>query len=309
MHRTAIVGIGLALAATLPTTSAISATGIEYSSHTYVSPTGVDGSGCSLTSPCATFQAALALTTAGGEISVLGTADYGPVTITQAVSIVNGGGFEAGIMVPSGGTGITINAGASDAVSLRGLTIEGAGVGQTGIRFNTGKSLIVESCVIDHLAVDGIEFFPNATSSLSVSNSLVADNGSDGIYVAPNGSGTVTAVFNHVETNNNSLGIGVYGNSSTGTTEATISESLSAGNGSIGIYGVQATLIVSHSVISYNSIGLEAGTGAKVALGRSTVTGNQVGWVAQGGALGSYGDNYINGNVGGQGAPTIIGVK
>jgi len=269
----------------------------------------VDGSGCSLTSPCATFQAALALTTAGGEISVLGTADYGPVTITQAVSIVNGGGFEAGIMVPSGGTGITINAGASDAVSLRGLTIEGAGVGQTGIRFNTGKSLIVESCVIDHLAVDGIEFFPNATSSLSVSNSLVADNGSDGIYVAPNGSGTVTAVFNHVETNNNSLGIGVYGNSSTGTTEATISESLSAGNGSIGIYGVQATLIVSHSVISYNSIGLEAGTGAKVALGRSTVTGNQVGWVAQGGALGSYGDNYINGNVGGQGAPTIIGVK
>ena len=38
---------------------------------------------------------------------------------------MNGGGFEAGIMVPSQGTGIVINAGPNDAVSLRGLTIEG----------------------------------------------------------------------------------------------------------------------------------------------------------------------------------------
>ena len=42
---------------------------------------------------------------------------------------MNAGGFEAGISVPSGGTGIVINARATDAVSLRGLTIEGGGTG------------------------------------------------------------------------------------------------------------------------------------------------------------------------------------
>ena len=94
--------IGLALATALPTVSAQA-----QSAHTFVSPTGNDSNpGCSIAAPCRTFQAALAATTASGEISVLGTADYGTFTINKAISIVNGGGFEAGIMVPSQGTGI-----------------------------------------------------------------------------------------------------------------------------------------------------------------------------------------------------------
>src|SRR5580698_8100383 len=104
--------------------------------RTFVSPTGVDSAACSLTAPCRTFAAAYAATDAGGEIAVLGTAGYGTLTINKAISIVNGGGFEAGVSVPSGGTGITINALANDAVSLRGLTIDGAGVGANGVQFN-----------------------------------------------------------------------------------------------------------------------------------------------------------------------------
>ena len=65
---------------------------------------------------------------------VLGTADYGTFTINKAISIVNGGGFEAGIMVPSQGTGIVINAGPNNAVSLRGLTIEGGPPARAGFR-------------------------------------------------------------------------------------------------------------------------------------------------------------------------------
>ena len=41
----------------------------------------------------------------------------------------------------AGATGITINAGVNDKINLRGLIIEGAGVGNTGIVFNTGKFL------------------------------------------------------------------------------------------------------------------------------------------------------------------------
>jgi hypothetical protein len=218
---------------------------------------------------------------------------------------VNPGGFEAGIIVPSGGTGIVISAGTSEAVSLRGLTIEGGGVGQTGIQFNTGASLTVENCVIRHVTGDGVDFLPNASSSLSVSNSLVADN-SFGILVWPSGSGAVTAVFNRVEANNNATnGIVVDGSNSTGTVKATVSDSVAANNGG---YGFQAftfaghaptTLMVVRSVSANNNqLGISAvGQGATLRVANSTVTGNTHGWEAiSPGIVASYGDNYIDGN-------------
>src|ERR1700690_2224915 len=182
MKIIAAFAVGLALAGLLSAAPAQA-----QATRTFVSPTGNDASAsCSLAAPCRTFLAAYALTNAGGEIAVLGTAGYGPLTISKAISIVNGGGFEAGIAVASGGIGITINAGTSDSVSLRGLSIEGGGVGATGIKFNTGKSLTVENCVIRHMTGDGIDFVPTtATSALTVSNSLLADNGVNGIVLGP----------------------------------------------------------------------------------------------------------------------------
>jgi nitrous oxidase accessory protein NosD len=59
---------------------------------------------------CQTFQAALALTAAGGEIYVLDSANYGAVTINKAVSITSEGAM-GGVLAPSG-AGITIAAGA-----------------------------------------------------------------------------------------------------------------------------------------------------------------------------------------------------
>src|SRR5262245_37789531 len=43
--------------------------------RTYVSGTGNDNGGCTASAPCKTFQAALALTMAGGEIYVLNSAN------------------------------------------------------------------------------------------------------------------------------------------------------------------------------------------------------------------------------------------
>src|ERR1700686_606026 len=171
MTRTAIViAAVLAFGAALPTFPAQA-----QNARSFVSSTGSDANTCTLAAPCRSFAGAYAKTNAGGEIDVLNTAGYGPLTITGAISIVNDGGT-ASILVPSGGIGFTITAGASDAVSLRGLTFEGAGVGQTGILFNTGQSLTIENCVLRHVTGDGIDFLPNATSNLFVSNTLVADN-------------------------------------------------------------------------------------------------------------------------------------
>jgi hypothetical protein len=91
--------------------------------RTYVSGVGKDSNPCTASSPCQIFQAALALTVAGGEIYVLDSANYGAVTINKAVSITSEGAV-AGVLATSG-AGITIAAGAGDVIKLRGLDIDG----------------------------------------------------------------------------------------------------------------------------------------------------------------------------------------
>src|SRR5262249_6314859 len=93
------------------------------SGRTFVSAgTGSDLNACSRSAPCRSFTAALAVTNAGGEVIALDSGGYGPFTVSKAVSITSPGGVYAGLTVPSG-TGVTINAGASDVVRLSGLTI------------------------------------------------------------------------------------------------------------------------------------------------------------------------------------------
>jgi hypothetical protein len=100
MTRTTIViAAGLALAAMLPALPAQA-----QNTRSFVSGLGNDLNNCSLAAPCRTFQHTHDQTNAGGEIAVLDTAGYGAVTITKSISIVNPGGVEAGISVPSGGT-------------------------------------------------------------------------------------------------------------------------------------------------------------------------------------------------------------
>src|SRR3954452_17098066 len=83
---------------------------------TFVSGEGTNSGTCaSPATPCRTFQFALGQTSPGGEIKAREPADYGPVTITQSISITGVDG--AGINTPSGDD-ITINAGPNDTVNL-----------------------------------------------------------------------------------------------------------------------------------------------------------------------------------------------
>jgi parallel beta helix pectate lyase-like protein len=311
----AIAAIGVALTGALPAVPAVA----QAAPRTFVSPTGNDSNkDCSITAPCRTFKAAFAATKAGGEISVLGTADYGILTVNKAISIVNGGGFEAGIMVPHNGFGIWITAGPNDAVSLRGLTIEG---GAGGILFQSGQSLTVDNCMI-HRADIALSFGSTATSSLLVSNSLLVDN-NFGAQVAGLGSGTVSAVFNRVQANNNKdsvagtgVGITVSGVDSTGTVKVTVYDSIASANGDSGFFVstrpgyAPTTLMLFNSVAANNERGLVANGGATIRVAHSTVTGNNLGWVtSNGGVMQSYGDNYIDGNQTSESAPPGIAHK
>src|SRR6266700_1271084 len=156
--------------------------------RTFVSGQGSDSNACSVSAPCRTFQAALALTNAGGEIFVLNSANYGAVTITKAVTITSEGAV-AGVLA-STGVGISINAGASDVVNLRGLDIDGGKTGVMGIQFSSGSALNIQRSVIRSFTGSGVNFAPTGASSLFVSDTMVSTNQGNGILV----SGGVAAV-------------------------------------------------------------------------------------------------------------------
>src|SRR6266508_3465371 len=157
--------------------------------RTYVSGAGSDNNPCIASSPCRTFRAALALTIAGGEIYVLNSADYGPVTINKSVSITSEGAV-AGVLASSG-VGITIAAGTSDVVNLRGLDVDGGNTGSVGIQFNSGQSLNIQKTVVRGFVNMGINFAPNSASTLYLGDTTLTNNRSSGILVTSSGSGTV----------------------------------------------------------------------------------------------------------------------
>lgn len=263
---------------------------------TFVSSTGSDASPCSRLQPCRLLSAAIAKTVARGEITILDPGNYGQLTITKGISIVNEGVGAAGVLVQAG-TGITINAGPGDEIHLRGLIIEGRGLGPTGLRFNTGGSLSIQNCAFHNFTGNAIEFFPAGNSHLFVSQTLASDNAVDGFRIEPTGAGNVTAVLNRVEAHNNSGGVIVRGGGA-GTVKVTVNDSVAARTQGTGFLsasaGAATSLMLVRSVAANNAFGVaQIGANAIARLAQSTVTGNDFGLS---GPVLSYGDNYINGN-------------
>jgi hypothetical protein len=273
----------------------------------FVAAQGSDANPCSFALPCRTFQHAHDTVAAGGEVDVLDPAGYGALTITKAISI-QGHGF-SGISVGSGLIGILINAGANDAINLNGLLIEGSGTGATGIRFNSGKSLVVENCVVRNLTQNGLAFVSTAASlqTLSASASFFTDNAGTGILIQTHGTGAVTAAVDHVGLyDNGTSGLTADGNAGTGALNVAVRDSIAAHGSGVGTTGfaVQSgagqspsTLILTRAKATGNNIGISAtGTQATLWLAQSTVTGNVNGYTNTSAAIRSYGDNAIDDN-------------
>ncbi len=237
------------------------------------------GSCGSIQSPCPTLQAAFNVTANGGEIDVLDPGDYGPLTITHAVSI-QGHGW-ATVTAPSGAIAITVNAGVGDNINIRGVLLDGGISGTAGIYFTSGATLNIQDSVIRNFygstSALGINYIPSSTSQLFVSNTVVSDN-SKGISIA---GGTANAVLDNVAIENNPL---------------------------FGVLVVNgATCMVRNSTFADNGNGMNAVLNGTIRVTRSTITGNSAGWLAAGdGSVWSYGDNNIDNNGAGNGAPPGI---
>jgi hypothetical protein len=246
--------------------------------RTFVASTGVDSNPCSLTAPCRTFTQALSSTASGGEIIVLDSAAYGPVTIAQSVSIVAPPGIYAGVTVFSG-AGITIS-GAGVVVSLRGLTVNSQG-GSTGIQFTQGNELHLERIHASGFS-GGVGIDVTADASItSVDEASVEDN-TVGIRIgAP--TTIARAYLDHVRANNN----GSNGIQATDKSLITVRDSITMKNFN-GIHadtqssaaGASAIIEVANCLTMLNvnagirAITNGASTTSLVRVSDSTITGN-----------------------------------
>jgi hypothetical protein len=282
----------------------------------------MDANPCTITQPCATFARAYSLTLANGIIAALDPGKYGPLTITGPITI-NGYGWAA-ITGPASGNAITINAN-SGKVALAGLEIDGAGTANNGILFNSGASLTVSDSVIQNFAGNGISFLPISLSNISVSHTRVGKNGGTGILVQPQGSASATADFEQVQTQDNGAnfyGISIDATATTGTVNATATDSVSSNNGGGFIataFNPGTTLMLVRCAASNNHTGVQAGISTRgedsgdVYMTQVAITGNVIGWqnATSSGSEGvfSYGDNTIDANASGNTAPPSIPKK
>ena len=206
------------------------------------------------------------------------------------------------------GNAITINAGPTDEVQLRGLTIDGSGTGANGIVLNSGAGITVTNCVVQNFVPgsgNGILLQPTSGLSFIITNTLLSRNGAFGLYYHPT-SGTPAAygVIDHVIATDNNSGIGIDSSLATGgSTTVAISNSVASNNPGNGIYANTVNSLVLRvsidgSKISGNGHGIDAEDSSQVFLGSSTITGNTVGVYnnAVPGLMSSWLNNQIAGN-------------
>lgn len=271
--------------------------------RTFVSGLGSDSNACSLGSPCRTLQRAVSQTGAGGEITVLDSAGYGPVAIDHALSIFAPDGVEAGITTTAAGDGVAVNAAAGDTVNLHGLTISGGGIGTNGITLNSAHVLIIQNCTVRGFTGDGILLAPPAASSgdrYAIIGSTISNNASDGIYFGPTaGKAKVTLFLQHDYLIENVNGLHASGGASNfaGAVYAT-ADAVSAIGNTTGFYTTTLSfLTLKNSIASENNTGIAASGATQVTLQNNILSMNGLGYQSSSGAVGiSYGGNFFDSN-------------
>lgn len=103
---------------------------------------------------------------------MLNSGGYGAVNINKSISII-AEGVQASIQTGKGGTAITIKAGPSDVVNLRGLSLAGGQSGGNGIAILAAGTVRVSRCLIDGYQT-GVNVDVNATIKVFVSDCEIA---------------------------------------------------------------------------------------------------------------------------------------
>lgn len=312
----------LALAASLLVSIVYLSPAAAQATRTWVSGVGDDANPCSRTAPCKTFAGTMSKTAAGGIINCLDPGGFGAVTITKSITI-DCHNVAAGILA-AGTNGVNVVVGASDVVTLRGLSIEGTGTGLVGVNHTGSGTLHIENCRIFGFrsgSAIGIRFAPNNGGDLLVTDSYVNDNGTvsagAGIQARPTGPLPVTVSLRNVKMHDNFNGF-IADSSGGAGINAQIAESSANANGNVGLVAlttasspIASLLVIRSSMTNNGNAGAMAiGTNAQVLLNDSSAAFNNVGVAAaSGGRLFTYGTNTINSNATSDGTPIPNGLQ
>jgi parallel beta helix pectate lyase-like protein len=275
---------------------------------------GNDANACdNIATPCQTFAGAVTELNPDGEVIVLDSGGYGPVTITQGVTIEAPAGVTAFVHPPSGDA-ITINA-SSATVTLRGLTLNGGTA--NGISVLAVGTLNVENCFITAFANNGIRMFSagrlnvkrtdikacfvgvlltNITGVVQASiDHCHLDGNTAGFDAETTSPGSSTTTASYTTANNNTFYGWICGNSSTGQDVLNLEFCTGSENGFDGLFGSSTNALsvarYSNCVFTDNgSFGVErTGAGTFETRGNNTITGN--GTAPTSGVIGSFSSN------------------
>lgn len=257
--------------------------------HTWVSGAGSNTNPCTFTEPCATFARALTQTAEGGIVTVKDTGDFGPMTITQSVTIDG----NLGSITSTGGNAITVNIGSSAAVSIRSLVINGGGVSNYGVYFTGTGTLTVDNCLIEHFIDAGIYFGSTGTEYGMIVNTSIRGV-AIGVRTAPS-SGNVLydMVYIHNVSIVHATQAAVY--SENGLMEI---ESSVMTQSDIGVeLSDSAVMSVANSAIDTNTTGVCVGTGSKLHLDNDYIYDNPTAIANCGGTIKTSDTNKTNGTI------------
>ncbi len=271
-------------------------------SRTWVSGVGDDANPCSRTAPCKTWAGAISKTAACGEIDALDPGGFGAVTITKSITLDGTGTFAS--ILASLVNGIIINAAATDVITIRGISINGFCNGLSGINLLQAKAVNVEDCVIFRMGGNGITSTDNNGLKLNIRNTVIRDNGGDGMNIVAAAATPARVTLYNVSLNGN-----VNGMHARSVSRLPPNTQCSAGNSSAGVFADNtvaasfAVVRVQRSEISGNATGAQAGSGGGVAssvieIGQNLInfnTGNGV-MVSTGGTVKTFSQQRFQGN-------------
>ena len=249
-----------------------SSSGWAAAQRSFVASYGSDGNPCTLAQPCRAFAAAIGQTTDGGEVIVLDSAGYGPVTIAKSVSIISPSGVYAGISVSTSAVvGVDIN-GAGAEVTLRGLSITGQG-GLWGIAFEQGSGLTIEGCEI--AGMDSIGVLLKAANSRALIRDTAIRNSGFAVVATQTSGGASVAISNSTMTGN---ALAIDADPTAGSLQVTLAHSVLTENTTAIQIGASAGANISvlsdgNSITRSNTVFSTAGSGtmAIFSAGNNTV--------------------------------------
>lgn len=257
--------------------------------RTWVSGVGDDANPSSRTAPCKTFAGAISKTAAGGEINCIDPGGFGAVTITKSITI-DGSGQHASILA-AGTNGVIINAGVNGVVTLRNLSINGAGgtgsPGLNGVRILQAAEVNIENCVIYEFSQKGVDIAPSSNCRVNIKDTIIRGCGIAAIQSTPLVGADVLLTIKNSNMNASAAGLradartkgnledcelcgntnqGILASSTSGGSEVMLSDCLISDNGTNGVsaVGAAADVRLSDCTVIHNAVGIHKQSSGQV---------------------------------------------